>query len=251
MLKNIGWSVVAVAGLGLAWLASSLGEGWALWLVGALLAAVSVLVIGARVRHRRADAAAGGLALQAASGHGASQVNPAVAPAYSPKNVGNDASARPWERQTGASVAQPDGALVGASLSGAPGWSIPAGFDVQGFLEASKANFRMLQAAWDRSDIPSLRAMMTDAMLEQIQNQLAERERAASGAANTTDVVMLEAHLLGIEEMDAGYMASVEFSGLIREDLSAGPNPFREVWNITRPKTGSDGWLVAGVQALQ
>lgn len=250
---SVGWGGVLgglAAGLGLAWLASSLGEGAGTLLVGVLLVVVLSWVIGARVRHRRASAA-GGWALQAASGHGASQVNPAVAPAYSPKNVGNDASARPWERQTGASVAQPDGPLVGASLSGAPGWGIPAGFDVQGFLEASKANFRMLQAAWDRSDIPSLRAMMTDAMLEQIQNQLAERERAASGAANTTDVVMLEAHLLGIEEMDACYMASVEFSGLIREDASAGPNPFREVWNITRPKTGSDGWLVAGVQALQ
>ena len=102
------------------------------------------------------------------------------------------------------------------------------------------------------------KAQMFEGLIEFIEqsifglvNQLAERERAASGAANTTDVVMLEAHLLGIEEMDACYMASVEFSGLIREDASAGPNPFREVWNITRPKTGSDGWLVAGVQALQ
>jgi predicted lipid-binding transport protein (Tim44 family) len=46
-------------------------------------------------------------------------------------------------------------------------------------------------------------------------------------------------------------MASVEFSGMIREDLSAGPNPFREVWNMTKPKSGTSGWLVAGVQALQ
>jgi predicted lipid-binding transport protein (Tim44 family) len=46
-------------------------------------------------------------------------------------------------------------------------------------------------------------------------------------------------------------MASVEFSGLIREDLSAGPSSFREVWNMTRTKEGADGWLVAGVQALQ
>ena len=148
-------------------------------------------------------------------------------------------------------MAQPDGALVGASLSGAPGWNIPAGFDVQGFLEASKANFRMLQAAWDRSDIPSLRAMMTDGRLEQIQSQLNERERSASGVQNKTEVVLLEAHLLGIEEMDTAYMARVEFSGLIREDLSAGPSPFREIWNITRSKNGSGGWLVAGVQALQ
>jgi len=46
-------------------------------------------------------------------------------------------------------------------------------------------------------------------------------------------------------------MASVEFSGLIREEPSAGPTPFREVWNMTKPKNGSSGWLVAGVQALQ
>jgi predicted lipid-binding transport protein (Tim44 family) len=46
-------------------------------------------------------------------------------------------------------------------------------------------------------------------------------------------------------------MASVEFSGLIREDRSAGPSPFREVWNMTKPDDGSTGWLVAGVQALQ
>ena len=62
---------------------------------------------------------------------------------------------------------------------------------------------------------------------------------------------MLEAQLLGIEDLGEGYMASVEFSGMIREEPSAGPNPFREVWNMTKPKAGGSGWLVAGVQALQ
>ena len=45
-------------------------------------------------------------------------------------------------------------------------------------------------------------------------------------------------------------MASVEFNGMIREQPSEGPSPFREVWNMTTPKEGG-GWLVAGVQALQ
>lgn len=62
---------------------------------------------------------------------------------------------------------------------------------------------------------------------------------------------MLDAQLLGIEDLGQGYMASVEFSGMIREDLSSGPSPFREVWNMTKPSDGSTGWLVAGVQALQ
>jgi predicted lipid-binding transport protein (Tim44 family) len=136
--------------------------------------------------------------------------------------------------------------LVSSATAG-----VPAGFDTEAFLQASKTNFIGLQAAWDRADIPSLRAMMTDEMLSQIKSQLSDRERQQPGMENVTDVVMLEARLLGIEDLEREYVASVEFSGLIREDISAGPSPFREVWNITRSKSGQAGWLVAGVQALQ
>lgn len=244
------------AGLGLAWLASSLGlgEGFAQLLMVALLAVLVVAVIR-MVKARRAPAAPrSGLAYQSAGSTGHSQFDPATPRGYSPQNVGNDASARPWERNTaGLDVhgAAAGGSTIGSALSGSSSWGVPAGFDVEGFLNASKANFVSLQDAWDRSDIPSLRAMMTDGMLEQIKSQLAEREQTSGSSANHTEVVMLEAQLLGIEELDLEYMASVEFSGLIREDVSSGPNPFREVWNITRPKSGTGGWLVAGVQALQ
>ena len=244
------------AGLGLAWLASSLGLGEAFGqiLLFGLLAMVVMAVIG-MVMRRRASASQG-LAYQAAAQTGNSQYDPATPRSYLPQNVGNDASARPWERSgpvalDNRNVHSGGGSLIGSALGGSQSWGVPAGFDVDGFLSASKKNFVNLQDAWDRSDIPSLRAMMTDGMLEQIRSQLAEREQASVGAQNKTEVVMLDAQLLGIEEMDEEYMASVEFSGLIREEASAGPNPFREVWNITRPKSGNGGWLVAGVQALQ
>lgn len=247
------------AGLGLAWLASSLGLGETVGdiLLFGLLAVAVVAVVGMVMRSRqgRGGAPAHDLAYQgAAGGQGAGH----LAKAYSPQNVGNDASARPWERnsmafdgsQASDSTAH-SGGLIGSTLPGTPSWGIPAGFDVDGFLQASKTNFVNLQAAWDRADMGQLRSMMTDEMLAQIQVQLTDRERQAPGAVNVTEVVMLEARMLGIEEAEHGYMASVEFSGMVREDPSAGPNPFREVWNITRPKVGDAGWLVAGVQALQ
>lgn len=233
------------AGLGLAWLASSLGlgEGFAqalLW--GALLLVALTLF---RSVARRSTPALATPGAHAASAEGGGPVP--VPRGYSPKNVGNDASARPWENQA---VSPADGSTIGAPLAGPAPWGVPDGFDTAGFLKASKANFVSLQDAWDRADIPSLRAMMTDTMLTEIRSQLIERERSGAGD-NKTEVVMLEARLLGIEELASDYMASVEFSGLIREDMSAGPNPFREVWNITRPKSNASGWLVAGVQALQ
>ena len=143
------------------------------------------------------------------------------------------------------------GVQIGSALAGSQNWGIPTGFDTDGFLTAAKRNFVTLQDAWDRSDIASLRSMMTDEMVGEIRSQLAEREGTTAGQPTKTEVVMLEAQLLGIEDLGADYMASVEFSGMIREEPSAGPNPFREVWNMTKPKTGNSGWLVAGVQALQ
>jgi len=245
------------AGLGLAWLASSLGMGEAFGnILMALLIGVAVMaVIGMIMRARRGGAAQmggnGGLAYQ---GAGASAENPATFKQYSPQNVGNDASARPWEGQNtrfdSSAAAQTSGSMIGAALGGSQSWGIPAGFDVDGFVTAAKRNFVTLQDAWDRSDITALRSMMTDAMVVEIRNQLSEREAQFPGQPNKTEVVMLDAQLLGIEEQADAYLASVEFNGMIREDASSGPSPFREVWNMTKSKQGG-GWLVAGVQALQ
>lgn len=243
------------AGLGLAWLAHSLGFGaeMAQFLLIALVVGAVMLLIGVfRARRSAASHRAPPFAFQGAGNATPDAVTPRQ---YRPENVGNDASARPWEgSSTHFDAAAPAGkssVTIGSALGSAAGWGIPADFDRVSFVDAAKRSFVTLQAAWDRSDIPTLRAMMTDSMLDEIRNQLAEREKHMAGQANHTEVVLLEAQLLGIEELSDEFMASVEFSGMIREEPSAGPSPFREVWNMTKPKNGSSGWLVAGVQALQ
>jgi predicted lipid-binding transport protein (Tim44 family) len=254
------------AGLGLAWLAHSLGLGAGfgnILLIGLLVLAA---VVAWRMFKARSAASSGGNRQGGFAFEGAGNPANASAPAqYSPANVGNDASARPWERSATAFDAAPaghgsslsaagaaaGGSMIGSALAGSQAWGIPTGFDVDGFLGAAKRNFVTLQDAWDRADVSMLRSMMTDSMVEEIRTQLADRAGHTGGASNKTEVVMLDAKLLGIEELPDAYMASVEFSGMIREDASAGPGPFREVWNMTKPISGNSGWLVAGVQALQ
>lgn len=263
------------AGLGLAWLANSLGLGGMLGGIAQMLMfAMLAFAVIAGVRYFMNSRAkkAGGNAGSAYNSNnspyayqGAGSATPAeaVTPrSYSPQNVGNDASARPWEGNTTAfdntNARQAGKSMIGSGLqssdnatglSGSQTWGIPADFDTAGFLTAAKRNFVTMQDAWDKSDIAVLQGMMTDEMDAEIKTQLSERGIQA-GVVNKTDVVMLDAQLLGIEEMATEYMASVEFSGMIREDASAGPAPFREVWNMTKSKNGG-GWLVAGVQALQ
>jgi predicted lipid-binding transport protein (Tim44 family) len=228
------------AGLGLAWLASALGlgEAFAQFMLMALFVLAAMLLLGWLLRSRSTPAR------PAYAFQGAGAGDAAMLRAYRPENVGNDASARPFERGDARS-----GVVIGSALP--RGWSIPEGFDVDAFLKAAKSNFILLQAAWDQGDMATLRSMMTDEMVAEIGAQLAERERHSGGAVNLTEVQMLQAQLLGIEELDDEYLASVEFSGMVREDQQAGPSPFREVWNLSKPKDGSRGWLVAGVQALQ
>ena len=263
------------AGLGLAWLAHSLGLGAGfgnILLIGLLVVAAFMAWRWFSARSRNGNVARNGNGNLAFQGAGAPAEVPAASQ-YSPANVGNDASARPWERNSASFESEPaqpaaersgtggssmagaavagTGSMIGSALGGSQSWGIPTGFDVEGFLGAAKRNFVTLQDAWDRADVSMLRSMMTDGMVGEIQTQLGDRAGHTGGVPNKTEVVALEAKLLGIEELPDTYMASVEFSGMIREDASAGPSPFREVWNMTKPVNGGGGWLVAGVQALQ
>jgi predicted lipid-binding transport protein (Tim44 family) len=247
------------AGLGLAWLAHSLGLGAEMG--QALMIALLVFAGFALWSFFRRSSRANSASTYAYSGATA-----ANAPrTYSPNNVGNDASARPWEGQAQTfqgTVPAASGSMIGAAIAGNPqavasdlvgtqAWGVPADFDTAGFLTAAKRNFVTLQAAWDRSDIDTLRSMMTDDMAAEIKAQLADRASHVGTGPNRTEVITLDAKLLGIEELPGEYLASVEFNGIIEESPADGPNPFREVWNMSRQKGGSSGWLVAGVQALQ
>jgi predicted lipid-binding transport protein (Tim44 family) len=246
------------AGLGLAWLASSLGLGAEF---GNVLLILLAVMVGVYLIRRLS----GGVARRPAyAGAGAGM--PAAQAPYSSSNVGNDAAARPWEQNHSAFDATPaspsqGGSMIGSALgqqssaplasglSGSQSWGVPEGFDSEGFLRACKNNFVQLQSAWDAADTAKLRTMMTDEMLQEIEKQLAERETHTNGQPNVTEVVSLDAQLLGIEELSNEYMASVEFSGMIKEQPQHHAAPFREVWNIVKSKQ-SGGWLVAGVQAL-
>jgi len=203
------------AGLGLAWLASSLGLGAAFGniLMALLIGFVVMVVIGWFMR-KRMMASSPNLAYQ----------GPQVSPEIN----------QPTRFQ--------GGSMIGSALN--TSWSIPAGFDVAGFESAAKQNFILLQGAWDRSDTTTLSNMMTDTMLKEIQQQLASRD---AGQEYRTAVISLAAKLLGIEETDVNYIASVEFTGTIQDTVGAEVEAFEEVWNMTKSKSAG-GWLLAGIQ---
>ncbi|WP_114690161.1 Tim44 domain-containing protein [Polynucleobacter necessarius] len=124
--------------------------------------------------------------------------------------------------------------------------TLPPGFDQQTFLENAKQYFVTLQKAWDQGDLASLREFTTPEMFATIQQDLAGR----SDTSNQTDVVTINAQLLGIETADAHYCCSVQFSGMIREQQGAPASDFSEIWNLSKPVDGPGGWVLAGISQL-
>jgi hypothetical protein len=115
------------AGLGLAWLASSLGfgEGMAQFMTFALAALAIMLVVGFVLRYLKSRREGAGQTSESPFAFQDAGASPA--PGYSPANVGNDASARPWERASTAFEASPaangtsaqGGSMIGSALLGA------------------------------------------------------------------------------------------------------------------------------------
>ncbi|KAG0290930.1 hypothetical protein BGZ96_005620 [Linnemannia gamsii] len=139
-------------------------------------------------------------------------------------------------------ASQFSGGMASAYAAVQPINAVPADFDTTLFLRNAKVLFVRLQAAWDAGDSADIREFTTPAMFAEIKLDLAERGMAL----NQTEIVQLEAMLIGLEEQAGETLASVQFSGLIREEQGTHAQPFSEQWNLT--KRGHEGWLLAGIE---
>jgi predicted lipid-binding transport protein (Tim44 family) len=118
--------------------------------------------------------------------------------------------------------------------------------EIDELLRVARLSFVQMQAAWDRADLGALGSLTTEPLLEELRCQLAER----GPGPNRTEVLSLDARLLAIEELRGAFVASVEFSGLIRERGDSGASPFRELWLLANVKDAGRGWQLANVQSL-
>ena len=215
------------AGLGLAALASHFGFGEALanmMMIGLLVMGV-LLVIGLVMRKRAATQGA----TLAGAGAGAG-------PAYR--------SATGAAPHGGSQIGSGIGAGLGSLAAGTQAGEIPAGFDTAGFASNAKSQFLALQSANDARDLDRLRGYLTPEMFDLVHAEIAER----GDAPQQTEVFGLDAQVLAVVEEDSRYVASVRFTGSVRDQHGAVPEDLDETWHLTKPRTGFGGWVIAGIQ---
>lgn len=95
-------------------------------------------------------------------------------------------------------------------------------------------------------EINDIREFTTPEMFAELKMQLQER----GAAPNNTDMVSIDAELLDIQTSGDEHLASIKFSGMIKESDDAPALPLSEIWNLSRPMSGQGGRLLTGIQQL-
>ena len=233
------------AGLGIAALLSHFGLGGAFagamanMIMIALIVLAAVMVFRFIMNRRKnantpAYAAAGaGSPFGGSARTGFNSQEPSYVPPSAPGGYGPSAAALSSANTVGA-------------VDGAPQVEVPAGFDSEAFVRNAKVYFVRLQDAWDRGNSNDIREFTTPEMFAEVKLDIDSR----GTQPNRTDVVQLNADILGVEERGTESLASVRFHGLIRETEGAAAEPFIEIWNLSKQKYGNEGWLLAGIQQV-
>jgi len=142
----------------------------------------------------------------------------------------------------------PPQSLPGSAQPHAAANTRPAWFEDAPFLRAAKGHFIRLQEAYDRGDLQDIREYTTPEVFAEIQLQVQER----GAATNKTDVLQLNAEMVDVVTEGDWVIASVRFTGMVREAEGAAPSALNEVWHIQKSAKDQDAsWFVAGIQQIQ
>lgn len=229
------------AGLGLAALAShfGFGEELASMMTILLVAMIAMAVLGFIFKRRQS-----GQPALAGAGHSVSQYPSGVLARDSER--GYQVNESPVNAPAPRYADGYSGSAIGSGLTSgyAAAAAVPAGFDVTAFLRTAKTNFIRLQAANDAANLDDLREVTTPEMFAVLKTDVLER----GNTTQQTDIVSLEAQVLEVLEEPARYIASVRFTGSMREERGAVPEGFDEVWHLTKSRMTAGGWLLSGIQ---
>ncbi|MDP2852003.1 MAG: Tim44-like domain-containing protein, partial [Gallionella sp.] len=122
--------------------------------------------------------------------------------------------------------------------------SRPAGFEDEPFLREAKVHFIRLQAAYDSGDLNDIREYTTPEMFAEISMQMQERD----DTPQKTDVIGINGELLEVAEEGDRAIASVRFTGQLRENNGM-PENVDEIWHVQKNlRDDKSMWLLAGIQ---
>lgn len=123
--------------------------------------------------------------------------------------------------------------------------ALPVDFDEINFVNSAKKFFVTMQGVFDKGDVSGLREYCSDEVLDHLKVEI----EARGNSLNHTEVISLDAQLVGFDLEMGEQMATVAFTGILREEEGAASSEINELWTLSRPVSGG-GWVLAGIHNL-
>lgn len=123
-------------------------------------------------------------------------------------------------------------------------FSVPQSFDTEGFLSGAKMLYVRMQESWDKRDLADIRQFTSSEFFKEIEEQFKEDPNPSR-----TEIILVQAQLLGVKEEKGQEWASVLFDVKMSEDGNEAEQ-VKEIWNFGRALEPSASWQLQGIQQV-
>jgi len=128
---------------------------------------------------------------------------------------------------------------------------LPDWFDQKEFLSGARSAYTLLQEAWDKDDLETIRGLTSESVYQEIAQQSAQNV-----SQGPTRINQLNAELVDFQQLDHQTEAAVIFDALVSETDDQGhqgrTSQVRELWHFIRAQNSTEStWYLDGIQQME
>ena len=126
---------------------------------------------------------------------------------------------------------------------------LPQWFDKDEFLNGARSAYTLLQEAWEKGDLESIKGLTTDTVYAEITRQYAQQANQTH-----TRILKLDARLIDFNELSDHTEAAVMFDAVLNESdaqTQERATQVKELWHFIRATHSTEPrWYLDGIQQL-
>ncbi|MRI31996.1 preprotein translocase subunit Tim44 [Endozoicomonas sp. OPT23] len=122
--------------------------------------------------------------------------------------------------------------------------NLPAGFDMNGFMNGARDHYRTLQEAWNTGDLEKMREYVAPELFAEL-----KAERATLSGEQHTEVMFVDAEMGRADHNAQLAEISVRFTGKYRDTVEGVEEDIKDIWHLQRDLTQANApWLIVGIE---
>lgn len=121
-------------------------------------------------------------------------------------------------------------------------FTLPPDFDLTGFVRRAREHYRIIQEAWNRNDMSTIKEYVSAELYEHL-----VAERNSLQGDQHTEVMYVDAEVVRADYVLGKGEVSLRFSGRYRDNVERIEENIDDIWHLEQAKPGAP-WLITGIE---